>query len=309
MSGIGVILNPHSRSNRYNPERIERLAFIVGDKGSCHATQDVLDVRAIAEEFAARGIEILCISGGDGTIHHTISTFIHTYGERPLPKIALLRGGTVNNVATAIGLKGTPEEILSRLILQYHAQKDLHTEQVHCLCINGHYGFLFGNGFVSNFIREYIRMGQGGGSNIAILMTRLIVGSFFQTKYSLQMIHRFDAAVSIDGRPWPFKNYVMVSAGAVEAFGIGVEPFHRARERAGFFHVVAYAMTPRQICGEFWRVWRGKHMQSENRLDALAHELVIHFKEPMQYMIDGELYEPTNTVTVRSGPALTMVVV
>ncbi len=309
MSGIGVILNPHSRSNRHNPERIRRLAFIVGDKGSCHTTQDVLDVQLIAEEYATRGIEVLCISGGDGTIHHTISTVIRTYGARPLPKICLLRGGTVNNVASAVGMKGTPEDILSRLILQYHGNDELRTETLHCLDVNGDYGFLFGNGFVSNFIREYIRLGEGGGKNIFLLMTRLIVGSFLNSSFALRMIHRFDATVTLDGRPWPFKNYVLVSAGAVEPFGVGVAPFHRAREQLGNFHALAYAMTPRQICGEFFRVWRNQHRQSENRLETLAKELVIQLKEPMQYMIDGEIYPPTATITVKSGPALQMVIV
>lgn len=309
MSGIGVILNPHSRSNRHNPERIERLAFIVGDKGSCHMTHDVLDVQKIAEEYATRGIEILCISGGDGTIHHTISTVIHTYGTRPLPKIMLLRGGTVNNVATAIGLKGTPEDILSRLILQYHANAELRTTPVHCLCVNGHYGFLFGNGFVSNFVREYIRMGEGGGKNIFLLMSRLILGSLCHSAFSLRMILRFDAGVTVDGQPWPFKNYVLISAGAVEPFGVGVEPFHRAREAAGHFHALAYTMTPRQVCAEFFRVWCKRHVESPNRLSTTARELVIHLKEPTQYMIDGELYASTEQITVTSGPALEMVVV
>lgn len=309
MSGIGVILNPHSRSNRHNPERSERLAFIVGDKGSCHTTHDVLDVQKIAEDYATRGIDVLCISGGDGTIHHTISQVIHTYGARPLPKIMLLRGGTVNNVASAIGLKGTPEDILSRLILRYHANQELPTTRMHCLCVNGDFGFLFGNGFVSNFIHEYIRMGEGGGWNIFLLMSRLIIGSLAHSPFALKMIHRFDAEVTVDGTRWPFKNYVLVSAGAVEPFGIGVAPFHRAREHPGAFHAIAYAMTPRQVCGEFFRVWRGHHTTSENRLAGLARELVIRPKEPMQYMIDGELYAPTDSITVTSGPALTMIAV
>ncbi|HPM41898.1 MAG TPA: sphingosine kinase, partial [bacterium] len=69
MSGIGIILNPHSRSNRKNPERIKQLGFIVGDRGSCHATETLDQVRDLAREFRNRGVEVLGISGGDGTNH------------------------------------------------------------------------------------------------------------------------------------------------------------------------------------------------------------------------------------------------
>src|SRR3989338_9471201 len=91
MPGIGVILNPYSRSNRKNPGRAERLGFIVGDKGSCHATRDISDVERFAQEFKERGVEILGLSGGDGTYQRTLTTFVKIYGETPLPQIALYR--------------------------------------------------------------------------------------------------------------------------------------------------------------------------------------------------------------------------
>ena len=56
MPGIGVILNPYSRSNRKNPGRAERLGVIVGDKGSCHATRDISDVERLAQGFKEKGV-------------------------------------------------------------------------------------------------------------------------------------------------------------------------------------------------------------------------------------------------------------
>ena len=99
MSGIGIILNPHSRSNRQNPERIKRLGFIVGDKGSCKLTNDIRDLPEIVHEFREKQIDILGISGGDGTNHCTLTTFINEYKDTPLPTIAFLRGGTMNAIA------------------------------------------------------------------------------------------------------------------------------------------------------------------------------------------------------------------
>lgn len=309
MSGIGVILNPHSRSNRRNPERLRRLAFIVGDKGSCHTTQDVLDVRKIAENFAARGVEVVCISGGDGTIHHTISTLIATYGARPLPMIALLRGGTINNVATALGIRGTPESILSRLILQYHEGESIPTTPVHCLCVNGAYGFLFGNGLVANFIDEYIRLGEGGANNALKLIARCVGSSIFKTEFISRLARRYDARVTVDGAVWPFRNYVIIQAGTVELFGFGIRPFPRAREQPGHFAVGGYSMTPREVSWGMVRLLRKKPIHEENALDTLASRVLIELTEPMTYMIDGEIYPATDRLEIGCGPVLQMVVV
>ncbi len=307
MSGIGVILNPHSRSNRRNPERIRRLAFIVGDKGSCHATQDVLDVPRIAEEFAQRQIEVIGISGGDGTIHHVISTLISVYGDRPLPMIALLRGGTINNVSNALKIQGTPESVLSRLILKYHENEPFETAALHCLNVNGRYGFLFGNGLVFNFIREYIERGEGGVRNVVGMLAKSIGSSLFHTRYMLQCARRFDAKVTVDGEEWPWKNYIVLDAGAVEPLGFGFRPFYRAREQPGHFHMMGLSMRPRDILSGLWNIWRAKATGSEHYLESLAQEVVIELAEPQGYTIDGEIYPPVESITLRCGPQLCMI--
>lgn len=307
MPGIGVVMNPHSRSNRRNPGRLKRLAFIVGDKGSCHATQDVFDLEQVASEFAAREVEILGISGGDGTVHHTISTFIQVYGSRPLPMIALLRGGTVNNVAGAVGVCGTPESVLSRLILKYHEGAPFVTTPVHCLDVNGKYGFLFGNGLAVNFIGEYIRLGEGGGPTVAWLITHSVCSAIVNSPYFLKLAPRYDATVTVDGTVWPFKNYTVINAGTVEPFGFGFAPFYRARERPSHFHILATSMLPRQILHSFGTIWAGRRLRSEHALDAIASRVEITLAEPAPYMIDGEFYPAVEKLTLRCGPALTMI--
>src|SRR3990167_3864318 len=130
MAGIGVILNPYSKKYRDNPERMKRMGFIVGDKASCKQTEDLSDLRRVADEFKSHDIDILAISGGDGTNHCTLTTFIQVYGDKPLPKIVFLRGGTLNTVAGSLKLYGTPEKILSNLLIRYHEDLPFQTRQV-----------------------------------------------------------------------------------------------------------------------------------------------------------------------------------
>ncbi len=94
MPGIGLITNPRSRLNRRDPSRIQRLGYLIGAHGQAEATRSLDDLHRACEDFHRERIDILGISGGDGTLHHTLTAMIRAYGTEPLPPIAILRGGT-----------------------------------------------------------------------------------------------------------------------------------------------------------------------------------------------------------------------
>src|SRR5437762_2543265 len=104
--GIGVITNPRSRMNKRDPSRMRKLGYLIGDRGSAAATRSLDDLYRVAEEFKSADIDVLGINGGDGTIHHTLTAFVRTWGDKPLPLIAILRGGTMNTIANSYGIKG-----------------------------------------------------------------------------------------------------------------------------------------------------------------------------------------------------------
>lgn len=308
MGGIGIILNPHSRSYKHDPERMKRLGFIVGDKGSCHATHDILDVEALAREFKEKDIEILGISGGDGTNHVTLSTFINVYGDKPLPKIAFLRGGTMNNITNALGIRGLPEKILANLIFKYHAGEEFKTTEVDIIKVNEKYGFLWGVGLVSRFIEEYYQTQKKTPFNAAKLLVKCFMSAVVHGNYIMRLAERFNAKVTVDGKVWPFKNYISLYAGTIETFGLHFDPFYRAREKAGFFHLIGVSCTPRHLlCGFPW-IFMRKKVPSENSMEDIAREVVIELEEPMSYQIDGDVQPATDRMVLTTGPRLTVIV-
>src|SRR4051812_22856783 len=118
MSGIGIITNPHSKLNKRNPARMSLLGYILGAKGQLEVTNTLEDLGRVARDFKEKGVTILAINGGDGTICRTLTAFIKEYGETgtPLPQVALLRGGTINVLANNLRIKGSPEQVLYRLV-------------------------------------------------------------------------------------------------------------------------------------------------------------------------------------------------
>ncbi len=308
MSGIGVILNPYSRSNRKNPGRAERLGFIVGDKGSCHATKDISDVERLAQEFKERKVEILGISGGDGTYQKTLTTFIKIYGETPLPQIAFLGGGTMNNVVHCLKINGTPEMILSRLIYKYHAGTPFIFSDCNLLKVNELYGFIFGNGLLYRFLCDFNKVEGSTQWTAAGMLLQAMFHALANSKRGCELCRRVDADVMVDGKPWPFKNYTTIFAGTVETLGLGFDALYRARKEKGKFQILCFSLPPRQVVWSFPRLLLGKPVPSEHWLDSLASEVVMTTKEPEGFMLDGELYPETTEVKLSLGPTLKVIV-
>ncbi len=310
MPGIGIILNPYSRSNKRNPERMRKLGFIVGDKGSCHSTETLGEVRELAHEFKGREIDILGISGGDGTNHKTLTTFLEVYGDTPLPRIAFLRGGTMNNLANQLGIKGTPEKILSNLIIKYHESIPFEEKQINMVRVNGAFGFLFGMGLITKFIEVYQDVeGSPSPARGAWLLSRAMGSSVINGRFARHLAERFDCEITIDGKKQPFKNYMMIFAGTMRTLGFNFRPLYRSTSVPGKFQAVGISATGRQLLSTFPRAFLAKPSKSEHYIDEMCSEMTLEFAKPMTYTIDGDFPEELATrVEITTGPLLTCIV-
>jgi diacylglycerol kinase family enzyme len=310
MPGIGIIVNPYSRGHRLDPTRADRLGFIVGEKGSCHTTRDLNEVEQLAREFKAYQIDILGISGGDGTNHKTLSTFLKVYGDQPLPKIAFLRGGTMNNLANCLNIRGAPEKILSDLILKYHEDLPFAETELGMIKVNDSFGFLFGMGLVSRFINKYEEHENGDPTpwHAFKLLTRTAASALFQTKTSVDMCERFDAKITVDGKPAPFINYTMILAGTMEELGFNFRPLYRARQETDRFQLVAVSTTPLKLLFTFPQAFLGRTSNSEYYYDIMAREVIIELGEDQHYTIDGDTPEKSNKICISMGPKLKAII-
>ena len=264
----------------------------------------------LAAEFKDKGIEILGISGGDGTIHKTLTTFIKVYGKNPLPKVALLRGGTMNNLSNCLKVRGIPEKILSNLILKYHEDIPFEETEIDILKVNEDYGFLVGLGLVSRFIDRYNRHKNGDPTpwRAFTLLSHAMVSAALHAKFAMELCERFDAKITVDGKPAPFKNYMMIFAGTMDSFGLHFRPLYRARETAGKFQFVGISTTPRQLLFTFPQAFFGKPSGSDDYFDAVGSHVVMEFEGPCRYTIDGDMPEAARRIEISTGPRLRMII-
>ncbi len=307
MGGIGVVLNPHSKRYRKNPEKLKRMGFIVGDKGHFGATKDLNDIRRLAEEFKEHDIDVLALSGGDGTNHVTLTTFINVYGEKPLPKIAFLRGGTLNTIAASCGIYGSPEKVLANLLYKYHEDEPFETTEVDIMKINEHYGFIWGCGVIYRFMDEYYHGGLPSPARAAWTLAKAIGSAVINGPFACRMFERMDAEVTVNGKKWPFRTYSALYSGSVDQLGLNFRVFYLAKD-AGAFHAIGFSLPPRNVLRYVPLMFIGRPSGCPDLVEERATEMIIQFKEAVPYTIDGDLHTAVDRFEIHPGPRLTVIV-
>jgi hypothetical protein len=340
MPGIGVIFNPRSGRNLRDPHAARRLARTLGDHGVFREARSIDDLYRAAEDFRRLDIDVLGISGGDGTNGTTITGFLDVYQGNALPQIAFLRGGTMNTVANSVGVRrGKPEGLLDRLCRAYvqRAARPLADVERHVMRIRAEgarplggdasgsggprsmrspplatkYGFNFGTGVVCGFLSEYYAYGQPPSPLVAAKTLLRGVGS---AAVGGEMIKRmaepFRGSVEIgDGTVWPERDYLAIAGGTVDQIGLNFRPFYRYAERPNTFHILGIYTSPMGFVRQLPRIWRAAPMQPGHTYEAVTDRAVIHSpRAPLRYMIDGDLHECSGPLYVSIGPRVRIVV-
>ena len=292
-----------------DPSKPRKLGYLIGSHGTAEATTSLDDLYRVCEELKARAIDVLAISGGDGTLHHTLTAMIKTWGDRELPMVAVLRGGTMNTVANSLGIRGKTPQLLFELIDKHRRGTGLETFERPLLQIGDKYGFIFGNGIIYNFLHEYYATGAPSPSTA----TKLILGAAASTivggPLSKRIYRRFRARVTADGETWACEDFITVAAAVVEQIGLGFKPFYRCRERADSFAVLGIHTTAAGFVAELGRIHSGRGMRRDKVIDRVAREVVFTplTDEKLEYIIDGDTYVCEGELTLRLGPSLKFV--
>jgi hypothetical protein len=183
---IGLITNPHSRRNR---KRLTRVGAIVANHPNIlhQVTEQPAQIADALRGFAARGVQVLAINGGDGTTAQVFTALLGEAAFERLPAIILLPGGTTNVNANDVGLHGKLDAAVARMARWARGEGGAVRRQLRCVLeISGAlqggplYGMFFGAGSVLRGI-EYCQTrfharGIGDALGTALAMTRTVWG-------------------------------------------------------------------------------------------------------------------------------------
>lgn len=310
MPGIGVVVNPHARSNRAaGPERVARMTEVLGRDGFVRVTDSVAMIEEVAREFRERGVEVLAICGGDGSYHCTLTAFCAVYGKAPLPLLLPLRGGTVNYIAKATGgRRGRPEQTVARVVRDYRRGRVYETTELDMLCVNGReHGFVLSFGTAVNFLRRYYARPKQGPTQAALLLGRLIASALTGTHGARAVFQATRADVEVDGEPLPFRQFTFFFASTVERIALGFRPTYLGQRKRGYMHVLGGPVPATRLIRRAVRIYRGFPTHEPTLFDNLAQRGVIRFFRPEAWMLDGDILEPVARLAVEVAGRVTLI--
>jgi hypothetical protein len=283
--------------------------------GRAHLPADVLHV--VPEEpselagalrrFAAEGVDLVVVDGGDGTVREVVSRLPEAYGGK-IPRIAVLPNGKTN--ALALDIETPLGTSLEQILVAAKAGKPLKRRQ--CLEIvrpgqptAERRGFIFGMGA---FVRatELAQKSHGVGffDDAAVAVT--IAATVGRTLLSgpNDPWRRGEAAQLSFATPSQ-RTWFLLAASTLKRLPLGVKPFGEPREG---LKVLSIEAPPRKLIRALRSLIRGDDAawlaaNGYRRDDMTAFDLTL----PGHFVLDGEIYEGGD-LTVRQGPELEFVI-
>jgi diacylglycerol kinase (ATP) len=309
---VAVINNPKSRQNREDPSIAPGLVDILGGHGELVSPDDLPALAATAERFRARGVELVAVHGGDGTVHQVMTAVARAYAGHDLPSFLLLRGGTMNIVADSVGMKLEARTALSRLVRAVRAGQRPPSTRRYVLEVDlggGEpplYGFLVGNGIIARFLEEYYARPEPTPRDAAGLLSRAALSALVGGPLARRLARPFRGGVTVDGQVLPGDQWVAVAVGSIEQMGLGFRVFPDLKPDVAAFQYVALGGSLADVAWELPSVFRGRGVHRPGNRSGLGADLELLEAGPLQLMVDGDFYTaPSGRVRVRIGPPVT----
>lgn len=306
---LGVLTNPTAQHNHRFPFTHHAIgAELASDLDAVRtATKDEID-EAVRSLVVDRGVNVLAINGGDGTIHGVVNALVRLLGDdvdagrARLPRLLVLNGGTYNMASRAMGTKADPVTTVRAFLARYGeaAPARLPTRPVGLMEVTrgsrrSMLGMVYGSQVVRNVLDLCDVLGSGY-LGLASLLARGSAGVVLRTGFWKE--HRWrleptDRHAIVDGRRVDGVTAVVASTIDLKlvrglVWALAVPPGSK-----GFAARVIRTRTS----GELVRLLPAL-------LWELPHPLILpvpearHVVTSGDFTVDGELYEAAGRVEV-----------
>lgn len=297
---LGILRNPLSGTNLRTAAEMQRVL-------AAHPATPCLDVRdppAVAKalrELAARGVDTIAISGGDGTVHAVLDTLFGASPFSRLPLLAVLRGGTANMTARDVGMRGRQDRALASLIQRVAQGGDglVVTERIVMRIDPGAgrapiHGMFFGAAAIAQGIeyckRKVHTLGLRGEIGPAVTMARFVIA---MARGERDIVAPVPITVAVDGGAHAAFDCEIVYVSTLENLVLGLRPYW-GKETAPL-HYASVRAAPRHWLRALPGLLRGRPNRfitpSNGYRSHNAHRLVIGLDSP--FFVDGEMVAPT----------------
>ncbi|MDA3862561.1 MAG: diacylglycerol kinase family protein [Deltaproteobacteria bacterium] len=309
MAGIGIISNANARLNKLSPNLKDRLNFILGRKGELVSTYSLEDVEDAVEAFKKIDVDIIAISGGDGTAHRTLEKILPLYDNpKSIPPVLLLPSGTQNMVPKSLGITTSSLAALMMTRTKYLHNIPMQTVSRNLLQVNDHYSFMFGLGAAPRFLQEHYAHNKGHFSSITLFFS-YVYDAIRKNDRAFELIKPIEMEAFIDGKPYQdIDKLHTIFCSFVEEVALRFKCFPRSGWQKDKFESLFFKSGLIETLKAVPGLWLGSKSSNEKVERKMVSLLELKLKEPEPYTLDGDLYPPHSNFIIKPGPELKFVI-
>lgn len=294
---VGLIGNPLSRAGG-----TERARFGAAANGLPRAEPaSRAELRDALRDFAARGVDLLAVQGGDGTLREVLTALPLAYRDCP-PEIAVLAAGKTNLAARVVGSAGIGEAGLRRL-RDAAERATLRRRVIPVLNVSRHgvggdaapplRGVLFGAAAFTEGKRladsRLHRRGVYDGAAVAVALAAVALRAVLDHRHALRAGVPMEIAAD-DSSARGGRRFLLLAT-TLDRLMLGLRPFWG--EGSGPVRWLDVLAPPRRLLAALWAGGRGRPrpwMHDAGYRSGRAERLRVLTRGP--FVLDGEVYEP-----------------
>ncbi len=297
---IGVLINPYSGGNKNGLTGIRR-AIARYSRASQRDVRKPPEVLAALEDFARRGVELVIVNGGDGTVQAVLTALFHNRPFETMPLLAVLQSGTTSMTARDVGFSGSPVKALEKIFRWADTGAgDSRIVQRPVLRVQapGHdprYGMFFGTAGIYQGI-EYFHRNLNTKGLKGELGPGLTISRFLWAASSRRsnFISSVPITITVDDKPPQELECMVLLVSTLQRLFLGLHPYW-GDERAAL-HYTALRTRPRHLLQTLPFILRGRksrHASAKNGY--FSHNASkISLNLDSGFTLDGQLYTPEN---------------
>jgi len=297
------IVNPIAGNGRAKRiiERLEKTTLFKSILSTVHITKSERHAEQLATELESsnESITSLIVIGGDGTLHEVINGL----SDNTIP-ISFIPGGSGNDFARGIGIKGSPKKILSRVISGKHNLR----YWTGTYRADGQSARHFVNNMGFGF--DALVAEQASRGSIKHILNRLHMGTLNYIGALIKVLlwfKPFSIELELDGKNKTIDDCWMVTIANHPYFGGGMKIIPDARNNAETFDIlVLHSISKWKVLSLFMTIFTGKHVGFREVSLMEASHLKVHGKETLPFHVDGQPGSCTETAIMKTKEPVTI---
>jgi diacylglycerol kinase family enzyme len=254
-------------------------------------------------------VSLVGIVGGDGSMGLVLSHLYRAYHKKQLPKILVLRGGTINFLASNLGISTLPEVFLRDTMTALRAKQSLYSVHLNTIDVNGRLGFIFANGMACSFLEEYYK-NKTNSFGAALTLSKVFLDGLSGGHFT-GAFDRMTPLIPMKIHAEPVSlgqnlGYSLVFISTVPKLPFGAHVFQKItlNKAQDMAQMLAISQRGKHLIKSAWKAMTSGRIGGQKDVeDVLVEKVQFQCPQNASYSLDGDLFYTENgTINVRMGP-------